>query len=37
MPLYSGVWNETEAWPLMFKSANTLGALPSFDEVRLLY
>ncbi|KAG7444789.1 L-aminoadipate-semialdehyde dehydrogenase [Guyanagaster necrorhizus] len=27
-----GVWNETEAWPLMFKSANTVGALPVVDE-----
>lgn len=27
-----GVWNETEAWPLMFKSANTTGALPILDE-----
>ncbi len=26
------VWNETEAWPLMFKSANTVGALPVVDE-----
>ncbi|WVR04609.1 hypothetical protein IAU60_001620 [Kwoniella sp. DSM 27419] len=28
----SGVWNETEAWPLMFRSANTIGALPRLDE-----
>ncbi|KAJ7355604.1 L-aminoadipate-semialdehyde dehydrogenase [Mycena albidolilacea] len=28
----TGVWNETEAWPLMFKSANTFGALPTTDE-----
>ncbi|KAJ7743089.1 L-aminoadipate-semialdehyde dehydrogenase [Mycena metata] len=28
----TGVWNETEAWPLMFKAANTFGALPSTDE-----
>ncbi|KAK0493925.1 L-aminoadipate-semialdehyde dehydrogenase [Armillaria luteobubalina] len=27
-----GVWNETEAWPLMFKSADTIGALPLVDE-----
>ncbi|KAK0470229.1 L-aminoadipate-semialdehyde dehydrogenase [Desarmillaria tabescens] len=27
-----GVWNETEAWPLMFRSANTVGALPEIDE-----
>ncbi|KAF9458834.1 L-aminoadipate-semialdehyde dehydrogenase [Collybia nuda] len=27
-----GVWNETEAWPLMFKSANTLRVLPSVNE-----
>ena len=32
-----GVWNETEAWPLMFKAANTVGALPSLEEVSLLY
>lgn len=30
----SGIWNETEAWPLLFKSANTVGALPVYDEVR---
>ncbi|KAJ7089700.1 L-aminoadipate-semialdehyde dehydrogenase [Mycena belliarum] len=28
----TGVWNETEAWPLMIKAANTFGALPSVDE-----
>ncbi|KAL0568452.1 hypothetical protein V5O48_013531 [Marasmius crinis-equi] len=28
----NGVWNETEAWPLLFKSANTVGALPMLDE-----
>ncbi|KAJ7132141.1 L-aminoadipate-semialdehyde dehydrogenase [Mycena epipterygia] len=28
----NGVWNETEAWPLMFKGANTFGALPTIDE-----
>ncbi|KAF9266782.1 L-aminoadipate-semialdehyde dehydrogenase [Marasmius fiardii PR-910] len=28
----NGVWNETEAWPLLFKSANTIGALPILDE-----
>ncbi|KAK7060800.1 hypothetical protein VNI00_000533 [Paramarasmius palmivorus] len=28
----NGVWNETEAWPLLFKSANTVGALPVLDE-----
>lgn len=27
-----GVWNETEAWPLMFRAANTTGALPMLDE-----
>ncbi|KZT19362.1 acetyl-CoA synthetase-like protein [Neolentinus lepideus HHB14362 ss-1] len=27
-----GVWNETEAWPLMFKSAQATGALPLLDE-----
>ncbi|KAL1669339.1 hypothetical protein GGF50DRAFT_123191 [Schizophyllum commune] len=28
----SGVWNETEAWPLMFKGAQTMGALPKTGE-----
>lgn len=28
----SGVWNETEAWPLMFKAANATGALPLLEE-----
>ncbi|KAH8824644.1 L-aminoadipate-semialdehyde dehydrogenase [Flagelloscypha sp. PMI_526] len=28
----NGVWNETEAWPLMFKSANTCGALPRTSD-----
>ncbi|KIY63134.1 L-aminoadipate-semialdehyde dehydrogenase [Cylindrobasidium torrendii FP15055 ss-10] len=28
----NGIWNETEAWPLLFKSANTVGALPVVDE-----
>lgn len=28
----SGVWNETEAWPLMIKGAQTLGALPLTTE-----
>ncbi|KAJ7460644.1 L-aminoadipate-semialdehyde dehydrogenase [Mycena latifolia] len=28
----TGVWNETEAWPLMIKAANTFGALPTLDE-----
>lgn len=27
-----GVWNETEAWPLMFRSANTAGHLPILEE-----
>lgn len=27
-----GVWNETEAWPLMFRSAVTTGALPDLEE-----
>ncbi|KAJ7065190.1 L-aminoadipate-semialdehyde dehydrogenase [Mycena amicta] len=27
-----GTWNETEAWPLMFKGAQTVGALPLTDE-----
>jgi hypothetical protein len=29
----SGVWNETEAWPLMFRSIDTVGALPMLQEV----
>lgn len=33
----SGVWNQREAWPLMFKSANTIGALPHLDEVRPMF
>ncbi|EJD50787.1 L-aminoadipate-semialdehyde dehydrogenase [Auricularia subglabra TFB-10046 SS5] len=28
----NGVWNETEAWPLMIKGANTVGALPRTGE-----
>lgn len=28
----TGVWNETEAWPLMFRSANTTGHLPVLEE-----
>ncbi|KAJ7356425.1 male sterility protein-domain-containing protein, partial [Mycena albidolilacea] len=28
----TGVWNETEAYPLMFKGANTFGAVPNLDE-----
>lgn len=27
-----GIWNETEAWPLMFKSANVVGSLPSLSS-----
>lgn len=27
-----GVWNETEAWPLMFRSANVVGTLPTLEE-----
>lgn len=30
----SGVWNETEAWPLMFKTVDVIRALPMLDEVR---
>jgi thioester reductase-like protein len=29
----NGIWNSTEAIPLMFRSATTLGALPELDEV----
>lgn len=28
----SGVWNETEAWPLMFRSVDSIKALPFLDE-----
>lgn len=28
----NGVWNETEAWPLMFKGANTVGYLPTNND-----
>jgi len=28
----NGVWNETEAWPLMFKGVKTTGALPRLGE-----
>ncbi|KZT08698.1 L-aminoadipate-semialdehyde dehydrogenase [Laetiporus sulphureus 93-53] len=28
----NGVWNETEAWPLMFKSAKATGVLPRLDD-----
>jgi hypothetical protein len=31
----SGVWNETEAWPLMFKAVDTIQALPDLEEVRV--
>lgn len=30
----NGVWNETEAWPLMFKSIDVIQSLPMLDEVR---
>lgn len=30
----SGLWNTTEAIPLMIQSVNALGALPELDEVR---
>lgn len=26
------MWNETEAWPLMFRTANVVGALPFLEE-----
>ncbi|KIR43110.1 L-aminoadipate-semialdehyde dehydrogenase [Cryptococcus deuterogattii 99/473] len=28
----NGVWNETEAWPLMFKTVDVIQALPMLDE-----
>lgn len=33
MRIPSGIWNETESWPLMFKGATTIGVLPWLDEV----
>lgn len=27
-----GIWNETEAWPLMFRSGVSLGVLPDLEE-----
>lgn len=32
--VFSGVWNETESWPLMFKATEATGALPAFQQVR---
>jgi hypothetical protein len=32
----SGVWNTTEAIPLLIKSAQVLGALPELDDVGVL-
>lgn len=29
----NGIWNSTEAIPLMIRSATTLGTLPELDEV----
>lgn len=31
----NGLWNTTEAIPLMLQTAKTLGALPALDEVRV--
>lgn len=31
----NGLWNSTEAIPLMIQSATTIGALPMLDEVSL--
>ena len=28
-----GIWNESEGWPLMIKTAETLHCLPNLDEV----
>ncbi|OCH84283.1 L-aminoadipate-semialdehyde dehydrogenase [Obba rivulosa] len=28
----NGIWNETESWPLMIKSVDVIGALPTLDE-----
>lgn len=28
----NGVWNETEAWPLLFRAAMTTGCLPELEE-----
>jgi thioester reductase-like protein len=32
-----GVWNETEAISLLIKGAQTVGAMPDLDEVRLRF
>lgn len=32
-----GVWNETEAWPLMFASVNVLKCLPEVNEVGAVF
>lgn len=29
----AGIWNDTEAWPLIIRSARTLGVLPRLDVV----
>lgn len=29
---HSGVWNTTEAWPLMIKSGQRIGSMPSLEE-----
>ena len=30
----AGIWNATEAWPLMLASVSVTGALPDLDEVK---
>jgi thioester reductase-like protein len=30
-----GIWNETEGWPLLIKTAQTTGSLPLLEEVRV--
>ena len=32
-----GIWNTTEAIPLMIQSAKTIGALPALEEVSPLF
>lgn len=32
-----GIWNETEAWPLLVRTANEVGSLPATGPVSLIY
>lgn len=33
----SGIWNETEGWPLLIKSAEPTGCLPQINDVRVAF